>query len=64
MPVDLYDGQPLRYTRKNQSAIVYSVGHNQQDDGGNIQANPYAPKADLGFRLWDVSQRGLPPGGK
>ena len=35
IPMDLMDGQPLRYTKRDDGWFdLYSVGHNQKDDGG------------------------------
>ncbi len=33
VPADPFDGKPLRYDKKKK--IIYSVGENQKDDGGN-----------------------------
>jgi len=38
VPVDDFDGQPLRYSAEKK--IVYSVGKNLKDDGGDDQASP------------------------
>jgi hypothetical protein len=38
VPVDGFDGQPLRYSAEKK--IVYSVGKNLKDDGGDDQASP------------------------
>ena len=38
VPVDDFDGQPLRYSAEKK--IVYSVGRNLKDDGGDDQASP------------------------
>ena len=40
VPLDDYDGRPLRYLRENE--LIYSVGTNLVDDGGN-------PQEDLTF---------------
>ncbi|HPO11842.1 MAG TPA: hypothetical protein PLI09_00235 [Candidatus Hydrogenedentes bacterium] len=34
MPQDPFDGQPMRYRRIENGYLVYSVGYNQQDEGG------------------------------
>ena len=34
MPMDPFDGQPYRYRRQEEGFIVYSVGQNGTDDGG------------------------------
>ena len=51
VPVDDFDGQPLRYSAEKK--IVYSVGKNLKDDGGDDQASPH-----------DSSQRHLDLAGK
>lgn len=35
MPTDYFDGQPLRYKARPAGLILYSVGKNVQDDGGD-----------------------------
>ncbi|HVP12086.1 MAG TPA: hypothetical protein VMV94_12975, partial [Phycisphaerae bacterium] len=38
VPLDPFDGQPLRYRRQGDSDyLLYSVGYNQIDDGGTRQ---------------------------
>jgi hypothetical protein len=69
LPVDPFDGRPLRYRRLADSVIVYSIGSNGIDDGGAIRpappvppgTAPMKPPADIGFQLWDVERRWLPP---
>ncbi len=58
MPLDPFDGQPLRYRRLPDGIAVYSVGPDGNDDGGMFDTEqPLRPGADLGFRLWDVTAR-------
>jgi hypothetical protein len=62
VPVDPFDGKPLRLAHKKDGIAIYSVGKDGQDDGGEI-LNPSindGGKADLGLRLWDPKQRRLP----
>ena len=62
MPLDPYDGKPLRYRRVADGVIVYSVGPDGSDNGGNIdRTNPVKPGTDLGYQLWDVKHRRQPP---
>lgn len=35
VPLDPYDGQPLRYRKEPDKFVVYSVSENGRDDGGN-----------------------------
>jgi hypothetical protein len=62
VPLDPYDGQPLRYHRLDDGAVIYSVGHDTIDDGGNLdREHPSQPGMDIGFRLWNVAKRRQPP---
>jgi hypothetical protein len=61
VPLDPYDGKPLRYKRLADGVIVYALGPDGTDDGGNLdRENPIKPGTDLGYRLWDVPQRRQP----
>jgi hypothetical protein len=60
-PADPFDGQPLRLRRLPDGLVIYSLGTDRQDDRGNVDhQRPRAPGTDVGFRLWDVDQRGKP----
>lgn len=50
VPIDPYDGQPLRYKRTDNGYIVYSIGPDATDDGGIEPPPGPKPKA-----LWDVT---------
>jgi hypothetical protein len=76
VPLDPFDGKPLRYVKRPDGVTVYSVGHDGTDDGGKIdRSKPLGPGVDQGYRLWDVKFRrqapvpkpvppaGPPPGG-
>jgi hypothetical protein len=67
VPADPFTGEPLRLSRLADGVVIYGVGPDKADDGGRIdRRNPTAAGADLGYRLWDVAQRGQsppPPGG-
>jgi hypothetical protein len=57
-PIDLYDGKPLRMRRMGDGLVIYSVGPDGEDNGGNLDRKRLiAPGTDLGFRLWDVDKR-------
>jgi hypothetical protein len=61
VPLDPYDGAPLRYRRLDDGVVIYSVGLDGKDDGGNLNRDrPMDPGTDLGFRLWDVARRRQP----
>jgi hypothetical protein len=62
VPLDAFDGEPLRYKRLSDGVIVYSVGVDGVDNGGTLdRENPTRPGADIGCRLWDVKHRRQPP---
>jgi len=52
IPEDLFTGKPIRYQRKAQGYLLYSVGPNQQDDGGQRENQE---QDDVGFQV-PVSQ--------
>jgi hypothetical protein len=47
VPLDVYDGQPLRYQRRGDGFVLYSIGPDGQDNGG----------ADLSGREGDITIR-------
>jgi hypothetical protein len=54
VPVDPFDGQPLRWRRLPDGLVIYSVGPDHKDDGGNLdRKNLDQPGTDVGFRLCD-----------
>jgi hypothetical protein len=60
--LDPYDGAPLRYQRANDGVMIYTVGMDRVDDGGNLDFEHITqPGVDIGFRLWDVPKRRQPP---
>jgi hypothetical protein len=62
VPLDPFDGKPLRYRRVRDGVVIYSAGHDVVDNGGNLDREHLSsPGVDLGFRLWDVPQRRQPP---
>lgn len=59
--LDPFDGQPLKYVNRDDGVTIYSVGADGIDGSAkNLTASGREPGADLGFRLWNVDQRGLP----
>jgi hypothetical protein len=62
VPSDPFDGRPLRYRKDDEGVVVYSVGPDGKDDGGDrTRLNNPGPGADIGFRLWDADKRRRPP---
>jgi hypothetical protein len=60
VPLDPFDGQPLRMIRKGRTQIIYSVSQDREDQGGSLLPYSTGKGSDLGFILHDVSQRRLP----
>jgi hypothetical protein len=60
--LDPFDGKPWRYRRTNTGVIIYSVGEDAHDDGGDPDRPPGggAPR-DVVFTLWNVDQRRQQP---
>jgi hypothetical protein len=50
IPIDPFDGQPLRWKRNGQDLVLYSIGRNLKDDGG-VETDELGKKADLVLRL-------------
>jgi hypothetical protein len=60
-PVDPFDEKPLRYLRDEEGVIVYSVGEDGVDDGGEVrrQSGSRIAAPDVGFRFFDPELRGF-----
>lgn len=63
VPLDPFADAPLRYRKREPRALVYSVGYDGEDNGGTIDRSKPAITngIDLGFWLFDVSDRRQPP---
>lgn len=62
VPLDPFDGKPLRYRRVQDGALAYSVGQGGVENGRNLdRQQPAQPGANIDFLLWDVSKRRQPP---
>ena len=48
IPEDLFSGKPVRYRRKTQGYLLYSVGPNQKDNGGQRENQELD---DVGFQV-------------
>jgi hypothetical protein len=63
VPLDPYDGKPLRLRVLQDGIVIYSVGPDREDNGGKLdRVLLVTPGTDLGFQLWDVGMRGRKPG--
>jgi hypothetical protein len=60
VPVDPYDDHDLRLRRLPDGLVIYSVGPDGVDDGGDVLPGPKGLPKDIGFRLWDVARRRQP----
>jgi hypothetical protein len=63
IPVDPFDGQPLRLVKRGTARIIYSVGPNGIDEGGKLSSKfggRRQDSADFGFILHDPAQRRHP----
>jgi len=49
--IDPFDGQPLRYQVQESQVIIYSVGSNGVDDGGDLQKGKNGDLIDIGFTV-------------
>ena len=60
VPLDPFDGEPLRYRHLPDGVVIYSVGPDLSDDGGELSWSPGSIGPDTGFRLWNPEARRLP----
>lgn len=60
VPVDPYDGKPLRWKETATGFLLYSIWMNQKDDGGNIRTGDLQP-TDFGVEYFAVAHRRQPP---
>jgi hypothetical protein len=49
VPLDPWDGKPLRYKKLDKGYVIYSVGSDRKDDGGS--ADPERGFKDITFRV-------------
>jgi hypothetical protein len=61
VPLDPYDFRPLRYRNDGEGIVIWCLGMDRKDDGGDrATLNTYKEGTDVGFRLWDADKRGVP----
>jgi hypothetical protein len=48
---DPFDVQPLRYKLEETRVVIYSVGRDEFDDGGDVDGTSQQPPQDIGFTL-------------
>ena len=51
IPLDPFDGQPMKYRVEAGDVIIYSIGKNRVDDGGQLDR-----EKDHGFRLQPLTK--------
>jgi hypothetical protein len=62
VPIDPFDGKPLRLAQAQEGIVIYSVDENGVDDGGDVidkMARGWKRAPDVGFRLNDADHRGV-----
>jgi hypothetical protein len=58
VPRDPFDARPLRMIKRNGGVVVYSVGQDETDDGGNLdRLRMTEPGVDIGFELFAPDRR-------
>jgi hypothetical protein len=63
VPHDPFALNPMRYARTVDGVVVYSLGHDEVDSGGDIHSGEHRPP-DIGVRLWNPEHRHSEPQGK
>lgn len=62
IPLDAFDGQPLRWKTVDDGRLIYSVGPDRTDNNGVENRNDIKkPGSDIVFRLYDPAKRRQPP---
>ncbi|UCD28201.1 MAG: hypothetical protein JSV03_14085 [Planctomycetota bacterium] len=62
VPLDPFDKKTLRYRIDEDAVIVYSIGEDGKDDGGDVEYRTTKERpSDWGFVLLDPTYRNLPP---
>jgi hypothetical protein len=63
VPLDPFDGKPLKMRPFPEGLIIYSLGESQTDEGGRLEAREGEKNrtVNYGYRLWDVKYRRQPP---
>jgi len=60
IPIDPIGGQPIRYVRVVEGAIIYGVGFDLMDNEGNLTDYRFTESTDLGIRIWNLEERAMP----
>jgi hypothetical protein len=62
VPLDPYNGAPLRFRATADGIVIYAIGKNGLDEQGELLRHITTASDDQGFRLWDEQHRGQPSG--
>ena len=57
IPTDPYSGKPFKMQKVGDETVLYSVGSNQVDDGGDIDLGEEPPVPDIGLRIQPLSKK-------
>ena len=60
VPLDPFTGDELKMRQLPEGLVIYSVGPNRIDDGGQVERIAGKDVQDIGFRLWNPEKRGQP----
>jgi len=55
-----FTGDELKMRQLPEGLVIYSVGPNRIDDGGQVERIAGKDVQDIGFRLWNPEKRGQP----
>jgi hypothetical protein len=58
--LDPFDDQPIRIRQLDDGLVVYSIGPDNNDDGGNVLDTVDSRAKDVGIRLWNPDNRRQP----
>ncbi len=56
IPQDPFDGKPLKMAVTDYGILIYSIGEDGVDDGGDLKKREYSSR-DVGFRLMEAEER-------
>ena len=56
--LDPFTGRAMLFKTLPDGLVIYSVGSDGKDDGGDVIRSDHSPK-DTGYRLWNPDQRGI-----
>lgn len=57
VPIDPFDGQPIRYRQTDFGCVIYTIGDDATDHGGRINPKEDKDRRDFGFRMLNPELR-------